>query len=588
MTHTNIAPTSAPRPGSRAARLLVPRSVDVVKDLAAEHGVCTHPITLRRTDLDTGKTEVIDLPCGATREDKCPACATRARTLRRQQIREGWHRSDEPDPGPDPATPHQRDLIIARAHLEFDRTALLAVHMDPDTRTAEITRIDTAIDAVEAEIAAEGLRGRPAPPHSNPDDDENEGDDDNDRRVRSTKRRQDVPDLPRLPVENRTVGRTFEGRDGQVFQPSLFLTLTLDTYGRVREDGTPVNPDSYDYRRAAFDAVHFPRLLDRFFQNLRRAVGWKVQYAGAVEPQRRLAPHAHFAIRGTIARQLVRQVAAATYHQVWWPPLTVRYQAAAAPQWNQRKGGYTDPTTGRLLPTWDDALDALDADEQAEPVHVARFGTQVDAKGVLAGSPDADRCVGYITKYLTKQAADCHTTTTDRQRAHLNRLWAELRHTPCSERCANWLLYGVQPKKTRPGLKPGNCKAKVHKRETLGIGGRRVLISRQWSGKTLADHKADRGDWVKALLGITTTDGQQGTGPQPATRHAWEMARPDDPDVLPLGHRLLRAVSERIQWRNQLDHARKAAAPPPPDVSAMVPIEPAAKEDSRGQVAYRH
>ena len=55
-------------------------------------------------------------------------------------------------------------------------------------------------------------------------------------------------------MENRTIGRTFEGRDGHVFQPSLFLTLTLDTYGRVREDGTPVNPDTYDYRRAAWDA----------------------------------------------------------------------------------------------------------------------------------------------------------------------------------------------------------------------------------------------------------------------------------------------------------------------------------------------
>ena len=577
MTQTPTAlATPEPRPGSRAARLLVPRSVDVVKDLAAEYGVCTHPITLRRTDLDTGKTEVMDLPCGATREDKCPACAKRARTLRRQQIREGWHRTDEPDPGPDPATPRQRELIVVRAHLEFDRAATLAAHLDPTldpdtaaaTRKADVAHIDHAIASVEAEIAAEGLRGRPAPPHDTPDD-EDQGDDDNDRRTRSTKRRQDVPDLPRLPVENRTIGRTFQGRNGQVFQPSLFLTLTLDSYGRVREDGTPVNPDSYDYRRAAWDAVHFPRLLDRFFQNLRRAVGWKVQYAGAVEPQRRLAPHAHFAIRGTIPRQLVRQVAAATYHQVWWPPLIVRYEASAAPEWNQTAGGYTDPTTGQLLPTWDDALDALDANEDAEPVHVARFGSQVDAKGVVAGSKDADRCVGYITKYLTKQAADCHVTSTDRQRAHLNRLWAQLRHTPCSERCANWLLYGVQPKNARPGMKPGNCKAKVHKRETLGIGGRRVLISRQWSGKTLADHKADRRDWVQKLLGVTTSSDQN---PDPAapppTRHAWEMARPGDPDVMPLGHRLLRAISERIHWRNQLNAARTTAPPPTAEVSA--------------------
>lgn len=110
-----------PRPGSRAARMLMPRSVDVVKDLAADYGVCTRPVSLRRTDLDTGQTEVIDMPCGATQEAKCPACATRARRLRQQQIREGWHRTDEPDPGPEPATDAQRGLIVARAHLEFAR-----------------------------------------------------------------------------------------------------------------------------------------------------------------------------------------------------------------------------------------------------------------------------------------------------------------------------------------------------------------------------------------------------------------------------------------------------------------------------------
>ncbi|MFE9691559.1 replication initiator [Micromonospora sp. NPDC005806] len=545
-----------PRPGSRAARMLMPRSVDVVADLAADYGVCTRPISLRRTDLDSGQTEVIDLPCGATQDAKCPACAKRARRLRQQQIREGWHRDDEPDPGPQPATDAQRGLIVARAHLEFAR--------DEAARASEwdqVADLDDAIGELEAQITTEGLRGRPAPPHAS-DDDQEAGD--GNRRVRSTKRRQDAPDLPRLPVENRTVGRTFEGHGGQVFRPSMFLTLTLGSYGRVHSDGTPADPDAYDYRRAAWDAVHFPRLLDRFWQNLRRAVGWNVQYAGAVEPQRRLAPHAHFAIRGTIPRTLVRQVAAATYHQVWWPPATEPvYEPGRAPQWDQAAGGYTDPGTGRLLPSWDDALDLVDAD--AEPVHVVRFGSQVDAKGVLAGTKDADRCVGYITKYLTKQAADCHDVTTGRQRAHLERLWQELRHTPCSERCANWLLHGIQPKKARPGLKPGNCKNKVHKRDTLGIGGRRVLISRQWSGKTLTDHRADRREWVKALLGVTT-DATTAPARSDTVRHAWELARPTDPDVPPLGHRVLRAISERIQWRAQLDAARRAADPP--DVSA--------------------
>ena len=38
---------------------------------------------------------------------------------------------------------------------------------------------------------------------------------------------------------------------------------------------------------------------------------------------------------------------------------------------------YLDPGTGEVLPTWDQALDAIgDGDE---PLHVARFGTRFDA-----------------------------------------------------------------------------------------------------------------------------------------------------------------------------------------------------------------
>ena len=85
-------------------------------------------------------------------------------------------------------------------------------------------------------------------------------------------------------------------------------------YGRVTSEGVPVDPASYDYRRAALDALHFPKLIDRFWQNLRRATGYKVQYFAVVEPQRRLAPHLHAAVRGAIPREVIRQVVAATYH----------------------------------------------------------------------------------------------------------------------------------------------------------------------------------------------------------------------------------------------------------------------------------
>ena len=36
-----------------------------------------------------------------------------------------------------------------------------------------------------------------------------------------------------------------------------------------------------------------------------------------------LAPHIHIAMRGTLSRTELRQVLAATYHQVWWLRVTV-------------------------------------------------------------------------------------------------------------------------------------------------------------------------------------------------------------------------------------------------------------------------
>ena len=154
-----------------------------------------------------------------------------------------------------------------------------------------------------------------------------------------------LPDLPRLPVEDRTVGRTFTAPSGRVFRPSMFATFTLPSYGRVRADGTPVDPASYDYRRAALDAMHFPKLVDRFWQNLRRSMGYKVQYFAAVEPQRRLAPHLHAAVRGAIPRALFRQVLAATYHQVWWPAFEVPSYVEELPVWSE-EAGYVDAGHG--------------------------------------------------------------------------------------------------------------------------------------------------------------------------------------------------------------------------------------------------
>jgi len=137
------------------------------------------------------------------------------------------------------------------------------------------------------------------------------------------------------------------------------------------------------------DALHFSKLVDRFVQNLRRFVGYDVQYFARVEPQKRFAPHLHMAIRDTISRQELRQVVAATYHQVWWPSTnTVIYDGTHLPIWDDQADGYVDPNTGEALPTWDEALDELEQDETAEPLHLVRFGRQIDAQGAtVAGQP---------------------------------------------------------------------------------------------------------------------------------------------------------------------------------------------------------
>ncbi len=55
-------------------------------------------------------------------------------------------------------------------------------------------------------------------------------------RVRSTRRRQHVPDLPRVAMAQTTVGRTFRAPNSRESRPSMFLTLTLPSYGRVDHD----------------------------------------------------------------------------------------------------------------------------------------------------------------------------------------------------------------------------------------------------------------------------------------------------------------------------------------------------------------
>jgi hypothetical protein len=274
-------------------------SPELVGEVAIAQGVCARPVISRVTNLETGEVSLVPIWCGSTREDRCPACAERARRLRVHQCREGWHLDTEPEWQP----------------------------------------------------ADDGGQGDEL------GDDQADAEPDCSRRVRSTRRRQDAPDLPCVPVEDRTIGRVFTAPDGKTYRLSMFVTLPLGSYGRVTAEGVPVDPERYDYRRAALDALHFPKLVDRFWQNLRRCAGYQVQYFATIEPQRRLAPHMHAAIRGAIPRQILRAVRAATYHQLWWPPHDQPVYTERLPVWTDRgyairpPASYSPPGTRPSTPS---------------------------------------------------------------------------------------------------------------------------------------------------------------------------------------------------------------------------------------------
>ncbi|NDL58878.1 replication initiator [Phytoactinopolyspora mesophila] len=500
---------------------------DTIRGLAVAEKVCVRPILSKLTDTETGDTRTVLIPCGATREQVCPSCADRARRLRMQQCREGWHLSEEPTTDNDES-------------------------QDDD---------DTDEDQGEGDGDGAGEGGV--------------------RRVRSTRRRDDADDLPRPPKQHTTLGRSFDTPDGKTYRPSMFLTLTMPSYGRVTREGVPVDPGSYDYRQAALDALHFPKLIDRFWQNLRRATGVPVQYFATVEPQRRLAPHLHAAVRGTFPRALIRQVVTATYHQLWWPSFDEPAYVDRLPVWDEHACGYVDPDTGASLPTWDEALDQLDAHPDAEPAHVVRFGTQIDMQGILAGTPAADRRVGYLTKYLTKNIADDLNDDGEvsaARQAHIDRIADEVRWLPCAPTCAHWLRFGVQPKNTRPGQVPGLCRSKAHDRDHLGLGGRRVLVSRKWTGKTLTEHKADRAAIVRTVLedaGIDMDDHGEfsatATRADGLPRYVWSPVRPGEADAPSYLRLIAHAINRRQAWREQYEQAKQRAGPPDPNLSATIP-----------------
>ena len=115
---------------------------------------------------------------------------------------------------------------------------------------------------------------------------------------------------------------------------------------------------------------------------------------------------------------------------------------------------------------------------------------------------------------------------------------------------------------------PGQCSSKAHDREHLGCGGRRVLVSRKWTGKTLKEHKADRAAVVRQVLeyaGVETPEMERLSArvlrDDGVPRFDWKIWDPIDSTVPVYRQVMTKAIAEKIRWKNQYDSAKQRAGP---------------------------
>ena len=137
------------------------------------------------------------------------------------------------------------------------------------------------------------------------------------------------------------------------------------------------------------------------------------------------------------------------------------------------------------------------------------------------------------------------------------------------------------------------CCSKAHDRENLGLGGRRVQVSRSWSGKNLAEHRADRAEVVRQVLaesGIETPDREHWSADvltdDGRRRFVWEDMPVDDDDYI---ETVMASITEQRRWRAEYETAKQAwdaaRASPDPPVDSRSATSVAATRPPGGEVA---
>ena len=307
--------------------------------------------------------------------------------------------------------------------------------------------------------------------------------------------------------------------------PRVFATFTAPGFGPVHnrpktghcrcgtqhadgapELGTPLRPDTYDYRAAVLWNAHAGKIWARFSIYLRREVAKRaglsqrafrdharVSFAKVAEYQKRGAVHFHAVIR------LDGPEGGDTPPPAWATPELLTDAIRAASTATEITGPVLDGTA-----------------------HTFAFGTQLDIRTIrtadfTAGTALTERAVAaYIAKYATK-GAESATGTLDRP----IKLLAELAHLDVSEH-ARRLIRACWTLGALPELEELRLRAWAH---MLGFRGHFSTKTRRYS-TTLGALREARAAWRKAQA-TTHTD----PPPTPATDD-----ETDEPTTLVLAH----------------------------------------------------
>ena len=482
---------------TRAQRMAMPLAREVVRDLAVEHGACIRPIQLRRTNLDTGAVDQVLVPCGHTLARVCPSCADRAKTLRAAQCREGWHLEDEPDTTPDPATDDQKWWITLRAEAQQHRDQAAAAGQD----TADF---DELIAELDAEITTAGLRGKAAPgqaraaapldppPSGRPGPAPPQG--------QPPHRGQDLhragrQDLPPVPVRHADVPVVRAGRRGRsTRRPGSPMSMT----------GPPATPCTS------------PRCSTG---SSRTCAATSATTCNTSPPSNPSGGSPRTSTSPCAAPSPGPSSAAS------WPPPTTRSGGPTPAPSNTvtaascRSGTSTPAATSTRPPGKSSPAGTRPSTSSAtSPTTWPGSGFRPGRPRRIQGRWPVHRLPDQVPDQAGRRLPPGrHRRSNGRMRPG----WPRRCDTSRAHRGARTGSgTASSPRTPGPAWSPAAARARPTTPDHLGHAGRRVLASRKWSGKTLADHRADRKEWLLETLGLSATD--------PA-RYSWEPVAPDRP-----------------------------------------------------------